>query len=77
MELIKKNIYHLHGDFSTVQPSESIENALGYTRMSKRKNVQFPKEYMHCNCTGILDFSGNLKYKYADDMTKSFKMFAN
>jgi hypothetical protein len=75
--LIKKKIYHLHGDFSTIHPSESIGNALGYTRIEKKENVQFPKEYIHCNCTGILDFSGNLKYKYADDMTKAFNAFAN
>ncbi len=73
--LIKKNVYHLHGDFNTIHPSESIENALGYIRISKNENVYFPDEYRHCNCTGILDFSGNRKYKYATDMTKAFIAF--
>lgn len=75
--LIKKNVYHLHGDFSTIHPSESIENALGYIRIAKNENVYFPDEYIHCNCTGILDFSGNRKYKYAVNMTKAFTVFEN
>ncbi|MFA9375252.1 MAG: hypothetical protein ACERKZ_00720 [Lachnotalea sp.] len=76
-KLLKKNIFHLHGDFNTVNPSENVENALGYIRILKKENVSFPTEYIHCNCTGISDFSGNRKYKYASDMTKAFIAFEN
>ncbi|MEG2896801.1 MAG: hypothetical protein RR841_00825, partial [Eubacterium sp.] len=74
-QITSKNVYHLHGDFESFNPSEDISNALGYIRIKKGENVKFPLEFKHCNCSAIFDFSGNRKYKYATKMTKAFGAF--
>lgn len=74
-EVASTNVYHLHGDFESTNPSEDISNALGYIRIKKGKNVKFPIEFKHCNCSAIFDFSGNRKYKYATKMTNAFRAF--
>jgi len=74
-KLTKRTVFHLHGDFKTKHCSENPQNALGYLRIKKEKNVWFPQEFKHCNCSAILDFSGNSKYNYATKMTETFLKF--
>lgn len=68
----KKTVFHLHGDFRTTQHSENEETAFGYYRIHSGNSASFPKEYEHCNCSAILDFSGNRKYKYAKEMSRAY-----
>lgn len=74
-KLTKHTVFHLHGDFKTKSHSENPQNAYGYLRLQKRRNVCFPPQFEHCNCSAILDFSGNRKYNYATNMTKAFLEF--
>lgn len=74
-KLTNRTIFHLHGDFKTKNHSENPQNALGYLRIQKGQNIWFPPQFEHCNCSAILDFSGNRKYNYATNMTKAFLEF--
>lgn len=74
-KLTKHTIFHLHGDFETKYYAEDPQNAYGYFRLQKGQNISFPPQFKHCNCSAILDFSGNRKYNYATNMTKAFLEF--
>jgi len=74
-KLTYRTVFHLHGDFKTKNHSENSQNAHGYLRLQKGQNIWFPPQFEHCNCSAILDFSGNRKYKYATNMTKAFLEF--
>lgn len=74
-KLTNHTVFHLHGDFKTKSHSENPQNALGYLRIQKGQNVWFPSQFEHCNCSAILDFSGNRKYNYAKNMTKGYMEF--
>lgn len=74
-KLTKRTVFHLHGDFKTKNHSENPQNALGHLRLQKAQNIWFPPQFKHCNCSAILDFSGNRKYNYATKMTKTFLKF--
>lgn len=69
-QLTHKTVYHLHGDFSVLSNSENKENVLGYIRTNERKTVWFP-EMKHCYCNALLNYSGRLKYKTAEDNHKT------
>ena len=72
----KCNVYHLHGDFNTLHMSENPKNALGYYNR-KNKLIKNRPEWKHCNSTAIVDYSGNLKYKFATQNTNLYKSFEN
>lgn len=74
-KLTNRTVFHLHGDFKTKNHSENPQNALGYLRLEKGQNIRFPPQFGHCNCSAILDFSGNRKYNYATNMTRAFLEF--
>ncbi len=74
-KLTNRTVFHLHGEFKTKYHSEDNKNALGYLRIQKGQNTWFPPQLKHCNCSAILDFSGNRKYNYAIDMTQKFLRF--
>lgn len=74
-KITNRTVFHLHGDFKTKSHSENPQNALGYLRVHRGQNVRFPLQFEHCNCSAILDFSGNRKYNYATDMTKAYIEF--
>ncbi|MCC9295966.1 bacteriophage abortive infection AbiH family protein [Clostridium sp. WLY-B-L2] len=76
-KLTNRTVFHLHGDFKTKNHSENPQNAYGYLRVQKGQNIWFPPQFKHCNCSAILDFSGNRKYNYATNMTKAFLEFEN
>lgn len=63
-KLIKKNVYHLHGDFSVLDKSENIENVLGFIRAQDDSRV-FIEGMEHCFCNALLDYSGHHKLKEA------------
>lgn len=67
-------VFHLHGDFKTIHMSENPTNAIGYYR---RKNhlLSISPIWKHCFSTAILDYSGNLKYKYATQISKCYSEF--
>lgn len=62
--LCKKQVYHLHGDFSVPMDCENPQMAQGYCRISSGKSVVVPN-YEHCFCNALLDYSGELKYNIA------------
>lgn len=68
------NVYHLHGDFKTLHMSENPKNAIGYFRKKNNLRNIIPK-WAHCFSTGILDYSGTLKYKYASQASGLYKKF--
>jgi hypothetical protein len=68
--LTHRTVYHLHGDFSVLSNSENEENVLGYRRTKEGTTVWFP-EMRHCYCNGLLNYSGRLKYKTAEDNHKA------
>lgn len=74
-KLTNHTVFHLHGDFETKYHSEDPQNAYGYLRLQKGQNISFLPQFKHCNCSAILDFSGNRKYDYATNMTKVFLEF--
>lgn len=67
--LTHKTVFHLHGDFSVLHDSENKENVLGYIR-SKKGELAYIPEMKHCFCNALLNFSGKLKYKYAESRHK-------
>lgn len=74
-KLTRRSIFHLHGDFNSKSQSEDPLNVNGYIRQLAGKIVCFPPQFAHCNCSAILDFSGNRKYNYATNMTNAFLEF--
>lgn len=67
--LTHKTVFHLHGDFSVLHNSENEENVLGYIRSQKGELMCIP-EMKHCFCNALLNFSGRLKYKVAENNHK-------
>jgi len=64
--LTKKNVFHLHGDFKVLANSENPENVQGYVRSQEGKLVVV-NGMEHCFCNALLNYSGKLKYKAAND----------
>lgn len=67
--LTKKTVYHLHGDFNVLANSENPNNVQGYIR-SQDNNLAIVKGMEHCFCNALLNYSGMLKYKTANDYHK-------
>lgn len=65
--LIKKQVFHLHGDFSVLTESENPETVLGYIRTKNKESVVV-KGMEHCFCNALLNYSGELKYKDATEL---------
>lgn len=65
-KLTKKNVYHLHGDFSVLDKSENTENVLGFIRAQDDSRV-LVEGMEHCFCNALLDYSGHHKLKEAMD----------
>lgn len=64
--LTGKAVYHLHGDFNELASSENVEYVQGYLREEKNETVANP-EFPQCYCNALLNYSGKLKKKVADD----------
>lgn len=63
--LTNRDVMHLHGDYSVLADSENPCTVQGYIRQQQKKLVLI-KEFKHCFCNALLDYSGELKYKYAE-----------
>ena len=64
--LMGKNVFHLHGDFSVLADSENTNTVNGYIRNKEGKTVVIPG-YEHCYCNALLNYSGKLKLKKAEE----------
>ena len=64
--LMGKNVFHLHGDFSVLADSENPNTVNGYIRNKEGKTVVIPG-YEHCYCKALLNYSGKLKLKKAEE----------
>lgn len=74
---LNRKVLHLHGDYKTIYHSENHKNALGYYRHKKKIANKYLPTLKQCNCNGILDFSGDMKYSFATSSTQCFKWFEN
>ena len=74
-KLCKRQVYHLHGDFSVPMDCENPEMAQGYCRRASGECVTVP-HYEHCFCNALLDYSGYLKYNRAK-MNSDYTSFLN
>lgn len=68
--LTGKKVYHLHGDFSVLADSENENCAIGYLRHRRGETV-FQKEYSHCYCNALLNYSGRLKLRRIEECRKA------
>ncbi len=64
--LINRKVYHLHGDFSVLANSENSNNVQGFIRRNENSTVVVDG-MEHCFCNALLNYSGHLKYKIAND----------
>ena len=71
--LINKTIYHLHGDYSVLADSENPETVQGFLNKQKGRIVM-NSDYPQCYCNALLNFSGQNKYKEAQDKVKAIEM---
>ncbi len=64
-KLTGQEVYHLHGSFLELQPSENDEYVFGY--MYKQNNERaLIKGFEHCYCNALLEYSGDKKIQQAD-----------
>ena len=71
--LTNKTIYHLHGDYSVLADSENSETVQGFLNKQNGKIVMNP-DYPQCYCNALLNFSGQNKYKEAQDKVKGIEV---
>lgn len=69
-DLIKRPVFHLHGDFRTLANSEDPHTLMGYTREKNDEIVVIP-QFEHCYCNALLDYSGWNKYTIAHAFERS------
>lgn len=67
--LIKKPIFHLHGDYRTKANSENPNTILGYQRTEAHQTVVVPG-FEHCYCNALFDYRGENKLQVADGFEK-------
>lgn len=60
-DLIKRPVFHLHGDFRTPANSENPQTLLGYIRKNNNENVVIP-QFEHCFCNALFGYAGEHKY---------------
>ena len=63
-DLIKRPVFHLHGDFRTPASSENPQTLMGYIRKDSNEDVIIPK-FEHCFCDALFDYAGEHKYDIA------------
>ena len=64
-DLIKRPVFHLHGDFHTPANSENPQTLMGYIRRTGGENVDIPHHFEHCFCDALFDYAGEHKYEIA------------
>lgn len=75
-KLTNQKVYHLHGSFQELQPSENDEYVLGYMykKMGERALV---KGFEHCYCNALLEYSGDKKIQQADAFHRANVLYKN
>ncbi len=76
--LIKREVFHLHGDYSVLANSENPNNVQGYIRTQTGTTIVV-NGMEHCHCNALLNYSGRLKYKTAkqfEDLLEASKEFS-
>lgn len=74
-KLCKRQVFHLHGDFSVPMDCENPQMAQGFCRIASGQCVIVPG-FEHCFCNALLDYSGDLKYNRAK-MNSDYTSFLN
>lgn len=74
--LTNKIVYHLHGDYSVLTDSENPEMVQGFLNTQKNQIVM-NSEYPQCYCNALLNFSGQQKYKEAQDKLHRIEILQN
>lgn len=64
-----KPVYHLHGDYSVLADSENTHIVSGFLREEKKERV-VTNGMEHCFCNALLNYSGKLKLKEAEENHK-------
>lgn len=64
-DLIKRPVFHLHGDFRTPANSEDPQTLMGYIRRTGGENIDIPHHFEHCFCDALFDYAGEHKYEIA------------
>ena len=73
-DLIKRPVFHLHGDFRTLANSENPQTLMGYIRFNRGENVVIP-QFEHCFCNALFDYAGEHKYEIAYAFEKGAEGF--
>lgn len=68
--LTGREVFHLHGDYSSLADSEDPGTIQGYIRHQAGEPTIVIEEFRHCFCNALLDYSGELKFKRASDIIK-------
>lgn len=63
-KLIKRPIFHLHGDYRTKANSENPNTILGYQRAAAHQTVEI-QGFEHCSCNALFDYAGEYKLRVA------------
>lgn len=63
-KLIRRSVFHLHGDFRTPANSENPQTLLGCIRKNNNENVVIP-QFEHCFCNALFGYAGEHKYGIA------------
>lgn len=72
--LTKQQVYHLHGSFNELQPSENEEYVLGYLYKQKGERILI-NGFEHCFCNALLEYSGKKKIQQADLFHQMIEQF--
>lgn len=75
-QLTKRKVYHLHGAFDELQPSENETYVFGYLCKQKGECV-VAKGFEHCYCNALLEYSGKKKIQQAELFHQMIVQFDN
>lgn len=75
-KLTNQKVYHLHGSFQELQPSENDEYVFGYMykKIGERALI---KGFEHCYCNALLEYSGDKKIQQADVFHRVIVQYEN
>ena len=73
--LTGKSVCHLHGDFCVLADSENPNTVWGNLRIKNKERIDIPVVFKHCYCNALMEYSGELKLRQADNNAQSNKMF--
>lgn len=71
--LTGRKVFHLHGDFSVLADTENPKMVNGYINNREGKTV-VQKNWEHCYCNALLNYSGDLKMKRIKDNEQAIEV---